>query len=228
MAALLTGGTSGQMPFVLRGYYAILDLPGEAPDEPAHLLARAEARLAARPACLQLRAKRLGAADLRRTAALLLPACHAAGVPLCVNDRLDVALAAGADGVHLGQNDLPLADALRIRPSRQFFIGLSTHDLAQAQAAVRDGADYIGFGPIFATGSKADAEPPVGLARLREVCAAVSLPVVAIGGITLATIDAVAATGAAAAAVIAAIDNACDPVAAARGVAQAFRLTAPA
>jgi thiamine-phosphate pyrophosphorylase len=145
-----------------------------------------------------------------------------------VNDRLDVALAAGADGVHLGQNDLPLVDALRIRPNRQIFIGISTHDLAQAEAAAREGADYIGFGPVFATQTKPDADPAVGLDRLREVCAAVSLPVVAIGGITLATIEAVAATGAAAAAVIAAIDQAADPVAAARGVAEAFRLTAPA
>ena len=207
---------------MLRGYYAILNLQGEVPEEPAALLARAEERLAARPACLQLRAKRMGAADLRRTAALLLPACRGAGVPLLVNDRLDVALAAGADGVHLGQNDLPLIDAVRMRASSRFIIGVSTHDRAQAQAASRDGADYIGFGPIFATQTKADAEEAVGLAQLREVCAAVSLPVVAIGGITLATVDAVAAAGASAAAVIAAIDQARDPVAAARRVAQAF------
>jgi thiamine-phosphate pyrophosphorylase len=215
------------MAFVLRGYYAVLNLSGEVPEDPSILVARAEARLAARPACLQLRAKRMRAVDLRRTAALLLPACHAACVPLCVNDRLDVALAAGADGVHLGQNDLPLADTLRIRPNRRFFVGISTHDLAQAQAAAREGADYIGFGPIFATQTKADADPAVGLDRLREVCAAVSLPVVAIGGITLANVDAVAATGAAAAAVIAAIDQAADPVAAARGVAQAFAIQTP-
>ncbi len=207
---------------MLRGYYAILNLQGEVPEEPAALLARAEERLAARPACLQLRAKRMGAADLRRTAALLLPACRAAGVPLLVNDRLDVAQAAGADGVHLGQDDLPLRDAVRMRPSSRFIIGVSTHDVAQAQAASRDGADYIGFGPIFATQTKADAEEAVGLTQLREVCAAVSLPVVAIGGITLATVDAVAAAGASAAAVIAAIDQARDPVAAARRVAQAF------
>jgi thiamine-phosphate pyrophosphorylase len=215
------------MPFVLRGYYAILDLPSEAPEDPTVLVTRAEARLAARPACLQLRAKRMRAVDLRRTAALLLPACHAAGVPLCVNDRLDVALAAGADGVHLGQNDLPLADALRIRPNRQIFIGISTHDLAQAEAAAREGADYIGFGPVFATQTKPDADPAVGLDRLREVCAAVALPVVAIGGITLANVDAVVATGAAAAAVIAAVDQAADPAAAAKGVAQAFAIHAP-
>ncbi len=200
------------MALALRGYYAVLNLQGEAPEDPAALLARAGERLAARPACLQLRAKRMGAVDLRRTAALLLPACRAAGVPLFVNDRLDVALAAGADGVHLGQEDLPLRDALRIRGRQRLVIGVSTHDLAQARAASRAGADYIGFGPVFATQSKANPEPTVGLDRLREVCAAVSLPVVAIGGITLATVDAVAATGAAAAAMIAAIDNTPDPL----------------
>ena len=213
------------MALVLRGYYAIVNLDGEASPDPAVLLARAGERLAARPACLQLRAKRMSAADLQRTAALLLPACHAAGVPLCVNDRLDVALAAGADCVHLGQDDLPLRDALRIRASQRLIVGVSTHGLAQAQAACREGADYIGFGPIFATQTKADAEPAVGLDRLREVCAAVSVPVVAIGGITLATVDAVAATGAAAAAVIAAVDKACDPAAAARRIAAAFSYT---
>jgi thiamine-phosphate pyrophosphorylase len=215
------------MALVLRGYYAVLNLQGEAPEDPAALLARAGERLAVRPACLQLRAKRMGAADLRRTAALLLPACRAAGVPLLVNDRLDVALAAGAEGVHLGQDDLPLADALRIRASQRLIIGVSTHNLAQAQAACRYGADYLGFGPIFATQTKADAEEAVGLDRLREVCAAVSLPVVAIGGITLANVDAVAATGAAAAAVVATVDQASDPVAAARQVAAAFATRAP-
>jgi thiamine-phosphate pyrophosphorylase len=210
------------MALVLRGYYAVLNLQGEAPEEPGALLGRARARLAARPACLQLRAKRVGAADLGRTATLLLPACRAAGVPLYVNDRLDVALAVGADGVHLGQDDLPLRDALRIRAGRRLIVGVSTHDLAQAQAAAREGADYIGFGPIFATQSKANSEPAVGLAKLRQVCAVVSPPVVAIGGITLATVEAVAATGASAAAVIAAIDQADDPTAAAMRIAEAF------
>jgi thiamine-phosphate pyrophosphorylase len=210
------------MALVLRGYYAVLNLQGEEPEAPAALLARAGERLAARSACLQLRAKRMHGADLRRTVALLLPACQAAGVPLCVNDRLDVALAAAADGVHLGQDDLPLRDALRIRASQRLIIGVSTHNLAQAHVASRDGADYIGFGPIFATQTKSNPEPAVGLDRLREVCAAVSLPVVAIGGITLATVDAVAATGASAAAVIAAVDRAGDPVAVAKSIAEAF------
>jgi thiamine-phosphate pyrophosphorylase len=215
------------MALALRGYYAVLNLEGEAPEDPAALLARAGERLAARPGCLQLRAKRMGAADLRRTAARLLPICHAAGVPLCVNDRLDVALAAGADGVHLGQDDLPLRDALRIRASQRLMIGVSTHSLVQAEAAAREGADYIGFGPVFATRTKPNPEPATGLDRLREVCAAVSLPVVAIGGITLATVDAVAATGASAAAVIAAVDDAWDRVAAARRIAEAFATRAP-
>jgi len=215
------------MALVLRGYYAVLNLEGEAPESPTVVLARAEERLAARPACLQLRAKRMSAADLWRTAALLMPSCRAAGVPLLVNDRLDVALAVGADGVHLGQDDLPLRDALRIRAGQRLIVGVSTHDLAQAQAASRDGADYIGFGPIFATQTKAHPEPAVGLAQLREVCAVVSLPVVAIGGIALATVGAVAATGASAAAAVAAIDKAADPTSAARRVAAAFATREP-
>jgi len=106
-------------------------------------------------------------------------------------------------------------------------IGVSTHSLVQAEAAAREGADYIGFGPVFATRTKPNPEPATGLDRLREVCAAVSLPVVAIGGITLATVDAVAATGASAAAVIAAVDDAWDRVAAARRIAEAFATRAP-
>src|ERR1700690_3317924 len=125
------------MALVLRGYYAVLNLQGEAPEEPGALLARAGERLAARPACLQLRAKRMGAADLGRTAALLLPACRGGGGPLYVNDRLDVALADGADGVHLGQDDLPLCDAVRIRATQRLIIGVSTHNLAQDRKSTR-------------------------------------------------------------------------------------------
>ena len=118
----------------------------------------------------------------------MLPLCRAAGVPFCVNDRLDVALAVGADVVHLGQDDLPLADAQRVRAVAgrpDLLIGFSTHNLAQALAAAAGGADYIGFGPVFGTRSKLNPDPTVGLEALAEVCGAVAVPVVAIGGITL-------------------------------------------
>src|SRR5438067_9007239 len=112
----------------------------------------------------------------------LRPLCRARAALFIVNDRLDVALAGGADGVHLGQDDLPLAAARRIVPPG-FVIGVSTHDEAQARAAADGGADYLGFGPCYATTSKANPDPVVGLAALARVCA-LAVPVVAIGGIT--------------------------------------------
>ena len=222
----------------LRGYYAILDvredgrtLEGD-PGIGRGLLARAEELLAAAPCCLQLRAKRLGGGAMLDLARQLLPLARAAGVPFCVNDRLDVALAAGADAVHLGQEDLSLADGRRVlaasvggaagAPARGMLIGVSTHSLAQARLAVEGGADYIGFGPIFRTGSKERPDPVVGLEGLRAVTAAVAVPVVAIGGITRAQVAAVVAAGASAAAVIADIDAASSRLAAARAIALAF------
>jgi thiamine-phosphate pyrophosphorylase len=216
----------------VRGYYAILDLvvldPARPPDGAAQLRGllaeverRAEPLLAARPCCLQLRAKSLGAAAMRDAGLWLKDRCRAAAVPFCVNDRLDVALAVGADVAHLGQDDLPLEDARRIA-ARRMLIGFSTHNPAQAAAAVAGGADYIGFGPIFDTRSKLRPDPAVGVEGLRAVAAASPIPVVAIGGITLGTVASVAAAGAAAAAVIAAVNDAPDPAAAGRAVAAAF------
>ena len=211
----------------VRGYYAILDLraPPQGAGEPRALLAeverRAEPLLAARPCCLQLRAKSLGAAAMRDAGLWLKDRCRAAGVPFCVNDRLDVALAVGADVAHLGQDDLPLEDARRIAGGR-LLIGFSTHNQGQAAAAVAGGADYIGFGPVFDTRSKLRPDPTVGVDGLRAVAAASPIPVVAIGGITLDTVASVAAAGAAAAAVIAAVNDAPDPTAAGHRVAAAF------
>ena len=212
---------------MLAGYYAILDVPPTTSDEADHrgrILKRAARLLAGRPCMLQLRAKHSSAAELAIVARLLLPGARAQRVPLCVNDRLDVALAVGADAVHLGQDDLPLAEA-RLVAAGRLCIGISTHSVSQARAAAAAGADYIGFGPIFATASKANPDPIVGVAMLREVCRGgrPDLPVVAIGGITLDRVAEVAATGAAAAALIAAIESAPDPVAAALFVNAAFR-----
>ena len=209
----------------MRGYYAILDATPELLDDALALAARAERLIAAAPCCLQLRAKAAGARALESAARLLVPLCRAARVPFCVNDRLDVALAVGADVVHLGQDDLPLADAQRVRAAAgrpDLLIGFSTHNPAQALAAAGAGADYIGFGPVFGTRSKANPDPTVGLAALGDVCRAVSVPVVAIGGITLDAVPSVARAGASAAALIAAIDAAPDPSAAGRAVAAAF------
>jgi thiamine-phosphate pyrophosphorylase len=214
------------MPVAVRGYYAIVDATPELLDpDGAALAARAGALLAAGPCCLQLRAKAASARALEAASRRLLRLCRAAGVPFCVNDRLDVALAVGADVVHLGQDDLPLGDAQRVRAAAgrpDLVIGFSTHNRAQAIAAAAAGADYIGFGPVFGTRSKANPDPTVGLDALAEICRAVAVPVVAIGGIALEAVPAVARAGAAAAAVIAAIDAASDPTAAGRAVAAAF------
>lgn len=220
----------GAMSLLVQGYYAILDVKGASFDLAA-TLAHAGRLLAAHPCCLQLRAKSLPTASYCRLARELRRACSEAGTPLCINDRLDVALAVEADAIHLGQSDLPLEDALRLRSRvRALAIGISTHDPAQARAAVRGGADHIGFGPIFATGSKADADAPVGLDALAELAREVSIPIVAIGGITLENVDRIAAAGAAAAAAIAAVDNAPDPTEAGRRMGRAFaaaRLSRP-
>lgn len=209
----------------IQGYYAILDVKGSSYDEPA-LLSHARLLLSAAPCCLQLRAKELPLPAFRRLGHALVAECSASRVPLCINDRLEIALALGADMVHLGQRDLPLDEARRLReavPTRNLLIGISTHDLEQAKAAAHGGADYIGFGPIFPTTTKADADPTVGLLALERVAASVNLPVVAIGGITLANVAAVARAGASAAAAIAAIDSAVDPAAAGRMIGQALR-----
>jgi thiamine-phosphate pyrophosphorylase len=218
----------------IRGYYAIvdvgldvgLDVGPEALADLAALEARAAKLLAAAPCCLQLRAKGADGAAMFGAAVRLRELCRAARVPFCVNDRLDVALAVGADVVHLGQDDLPLADARRVRAlarAERMLIGFSTHTPEQARAAAAGGADYIGFGPCFPTRSKANPDPVVGLEALAEVCRSVAVPVVAVGGIALEAVPSVARAGARAAAVISAVDRASDPTAAGRLVWAAFR-----
>jgi thiamine-phosphate pyrophosphorylase len=212
----------------LQGYYAIVDIKGSSLDLPA-ALAHARRLLAAAPCCLQLRAKQLPPPALCTLGHALRPLCREHGVPLCLNDRLDVALAVDADIIHLGQGDLPLGEVLRVRALAkvELRIGISAHTVEQARAAVVGGADHIGLGPIFATQSKADADPAVGLATLAEVTRAVEVPVVAIGGITLDNVAAVAAAGASAAAVIAAVDNAPDPTQAGLRIGRAFGRATP-
>jgi thiamine-phosphate pyrophosphorylase len=205
----------------LHGFYAICDLPAAAGPDAARDLAGRLLRGGAR--ALQLRHKHAPAGVLLECARAVMPLCRDAGVPFIVNDRVDVALLAGADAVHLGQEDLPLAAARHLAPG--LAIGVSTHDLDQARAAAAAGADYLGFGPVFATATKEHADPVVGLAGLRAACAAVGVPVVAIGGITAQTAGAVIAVGAGAAAVIGAVVGAADVEAAAREVAAATSCT---
>ncbi len=161
---------------------------------------------------LQLRSK----SDDRTTVALarqLAAMCREAAIPFVMNDRVDLAILVGADGVHLGQHDLPLADARRLFKGP---IGVSTHDLLQARAADAAGADLVAFGPIFSTQTKADADPTVGLSALVDVCEAVDANVVAIGGIGLDDAHAVRNAGAHLVAAISAVCGAEHPEASAR------------
>lgn len=135
-----------------------------------------------------------------------------------VNDRLDIALATGADGVHLGLDDLPVAAARRLAPEG-FLVGGTCRNAAQARRAKADGADYVGAGPVFVSTTKAGLPPPLGLNALAEIAGV--LPTVAISGITAERIPAVMATGAHGVAVIAAVSRAPDPGRAAREVVDA-------
>ena len=137
------------------------------------------------------------------------------GTLFIINDRLDIALAAGADGVHLGQEDLPVADARRLAP-RPFLIGASVGSAEEALQAERDGADYVAVSPVFSTGSKADAGPGLGLSTVAAVRRAVRIPVVAIGGIGTANAADVVGAGADGCAVISAVLGKADIAAAAR------------
>lgn len=143
----------------------------------------------------------------------LLGALAGTGVPLIVNDRLDVALAAGAAGVHLGQADLPPVEARRIAGA-DVLIGWSVTTVAEAEEATRLPAgtvDYLGVGPVYPTATKTDAAPAIGLAGLRRATHACGLPCVAIGGIGVGNAADVMAAGAAGVAVVSAICSAADP-----------------
>ncbi|MGH7964950.1 MAG: thiamine phosphate synthase [Candidatus Binatia bacterium] len=166
---------------------------------------------------LQLRVKEVPAREFLAIARAVRAICQQYGCVLIINDRADIALAVAADGVHLGQEDLPLEAARKVLgPDR--LIGISTHDPAQALAAARDGADYIGFGPLFGTRTKATGYSARGLDQLREIRALVSLPIVAIGGITAERAPAALAAGADAVAMISDIVLAQDVSATVAGV----------
>jgi thiamine-phosphate pyrophosphorylase len=185
-------------------------------------LAQAEAACAAGASVVQLRAKHTGDREALDAAREIRRATRDAGVLFYVNDRFDLALLADADGVHLGQDDLPparLPESARARLQ----LGRSTHTLEQVRAARAEGADYIAFGPLFESGSKAQAYEARGLALLAEAArAAAPLPLVAIGGIDARRARELRAAGAAGAAVISAVADAADPIAAARALVSAL------
>jgi thiamine-phosphate pyrophosphorylase len=167
----------------------------DSPEAQETLLLKIEAAAEAGVDWIQIREKDLSGKDCSSLAREALQrvaksaARKAAPTRVLVNDRLDVALSQRAGGVHLGENSLPLAEVKRLLEDRgerkDFLIGVSRHSLETSRAAASGGADYLFFGPVFATPSKAAFGVPQGLERLAAICRAVSVPVLAIGGITL-------------------------------------------
>jgi thiamine-phosphate diphosphorylase len=148
---------------------------------------------------IQLREKKLGKRDKLVMGSMVQRVTKEMGALFVVNDDLDLALILNADGLHLGQEDIPIREA---RPFFKKIIGVSTHSLEQARQAIDEGADYIGVGPVFATGSKENPDPVVGTELVRKVASFSPIPLVAIGGITLANVRQVAEAGGRCAAVI--------------------------
>ncbi len=184
-------------------FYAMIDPAGG--HEPVML---AETMLEAGARIMQLRLKDAPGRDFLAAARAIAEMCRKRGATLIVNDRVDIAILAGAHGVHLGQTDLPLDAARRIIGNDQM-IGISTHNFEQARAAEDGGADYIGFGPMYPGGLRNNAAGK-GLDELRAIRAAVKIPIVAIGGITEARVAETLAAGADAVAIITDVVNAPD------------------
>jgi thiamine-phosphate pyrophosphorylase len=168
----------------------------------------------------QLRAKKESPDEILDLAQRVLPLLRAAGIPLIINDYPELAARVGADGVHVGQDDLSVSQARELAASQEVpqpLVGLSTHSLEQAQAAVRHSPDYIGFGPLFATPTKPDYTP-IGLEQIGAVHQTVALPIFCIGGVNPATLDQVLAAGAQRVVVVSALLTVPDPTAVIREV----------
>ena len=203
---------------VLPPLYAILDpeqTKGRAPESILHELLDGGA------AILQLRVKTMAPGDFFQLAQRARAETRARGCKLIVNDRVDIALACDADGVHLGQDDLPLAVGRQLMGKK--IVGVSTHDIEQAQEAEVNEADYIGFGPMFGTTTKNTGYAARGIDMLRQIRAAVKLPIVAIGGINEQNVKQVWQAGADSAAIISDILGADDPAAKVRRIVASLR-----
>jgi thiamine-phosphate pyrophosphorylase len=196
------------LPLSLPPLYAILDPEQTKGRSPESLL---RDLLEGGVTILQLRVKTTAPREFFELARRVRSQTRAHGCKLIVNDRVDIALACDADGVHLGQEDLPLASGRKLMGDR--IIGVSTHDIAQAKEAEQNGADYIGFGPMFGTTTKATGYSARGVDMLRQIRAAVKLPIVAIGGINEQNVREVWQAGADSAAIISDILGADDIVA---------------
>ena len=172
--------------------------------------------------CVQLREKALATGEFLARAVALKRLLAPVGVPLVINDRIDVALACGADGVHLGQSDLPPEEARRLLPPH-VFIGWSVETPEDVRRAASLPVDYLGVSPVFATPTKTDTRPAWGLAGLRQVRAMTALPLVAIGGIHCGNAAEVLRAGADGLAVVSALCAADDPRAAALAMQEQMR-----
>jgi len=208
-----------------------LDLPKVYPITDTHLSGLSHAQQVARlieggASLIQLRDKNAAPQEFYREAAAALQIARDHNARLIINDRVDVALALKADGVHLGQTDLPVEAARRLL-GKGAIIGFSTHNLRQAKSATAMPVDYIAFGPVFQTSSKENPEPVAGLSALRKARAIIgSLPLVAIGGITVANALEVLQAGADALAIIA--DLLADPMKIEENTAKILALSASA
>jgi thiamine-phosphate pyrophosphorylase len=170
---------------------------------------------------VQLREKEASSREFYEIARELRTLTRRLDIPLVINDRLDIALAVEADGLHIGQSDLPLKTARHLA-GRGMFIGISAGSVEEALAAERDGADYLGVGAVYPTGSKANAGEAIGIGGLAAICAAVRIPVAAIGGINAGNAGEALGAGAAGIAVISAILSQPDMEGAARRLWEAI------
>ncbi len=203
----------------IRGLYVIIDPDACAQRDPVEV---ARLALVGGASMLQWRDKRREKGDQLLQVRLIRELCASRGALLIVNDHVDLALAAGADGVHLGQRDLPVEVVRPLAPPG-FIIGVSTNSAEEARRAEANGASYVAVGSIFPTASKApERTRAASPERIREVRSAVRVPVVAIGGINASNIEQVLAAGADAVAVISAVCSAADPRAAAAELAGRF------
>lgn len=212
------GGARRALP---RGLHVLADDDPRWPHDP---VAQARAAVGGGAAVVQLRAKHATDREALAWAATIRAATRRAGVLFVVNDRFDLALAAEADGVHLGQEDLP-PERLPAAARARLLVGRSTHTPHELSRAAREPVDYVAFGPVFGTASKQSPYAAPGLAGLRDAVAALApRPVVAIGGIRLDEVEAVARAGAVGFAVISAVAAADRPEEAVRALVERFAL----
>jgi thiamine-phosphate pyrophosphorylase len=187
--------------------YAILDTGYVSSDR---MVAMACSLIAGGVDILQLRAKKESREEIRTMALELSPICRKAGIAFILNDHPDLVRETGADGAHVGQDDLSVAEARKLA-GPEAIIGKSTHSLEQAMAAGGESPDYIGFGPLFATATKPDYTP-IGTLQIQEVHRSLPFPVFCIGGINLVNLPAVLRAGARRVVIVSDLLNATDPV----------------